>query len=264
MRNKHPRNCHIRVVCAVRATKQPGPGNMTAKSILAETHGFLSATIPGTRPVLLQKKQVDQANAANGRLLPTDQRAALSGIVGVRRPRQCRRERSDLTVIGADKLGLLGNVRLRRFQHIERRGWGPQIECRPADRQQAEVIVMSAGPSGWAGAAVAGFTKVVAGFVQSRGRPTCRIPRIETAGGGRNVEHRPMPERAGGCVGVLDDKDKAPGPRRHVRPRQWRRDIGAVTGVLRRYLSIRRDCRAGEHQRHDGLRIARVSLSGYR
>src|SRR5580704_19775706 len=57
---------------------------------------------------------------------------------------------------------------------------------------------MSADPSGWAGAAVAGFTKVVAGFVQSRGRPICRIACVETAGGGRNVEHRPMPERASG------------------------------------------------------------------
>src|ERR1700730_7326171 len=119
---------------------------------------------------------------------------------------------------------------------------------------------MSAGPSGWAGAAVAGFTKVVAGFVQSRGRPVCRIACVETAGGGRNFEHRPVPETAGGCGGVLDDKDEATPPRRHVRPRQWRRDIGAVTRVLRRYLSTWRDCRAGKHQRHDGLRIARVSL----
>jgi hypothetical protein len=30
---------------------------------LIEAHGFLSATIPGIRPVLLQKKQVDQADA---------------------------------------------------------------------------------------------------------------------------------------------------------------------------------------------------------
>jgi hypothetical protein len=36
---------------------------MTANSILVETHGFLIATIPGTRPVLLQQKQVDQADA---------------------------------------------------------------------------------------------------------------------------------------------------------------------------------------------------------
>jgi hypothetical protein len=28
-----------------------------------ETHGFLIETIPGIRPVLLQKKQVDQADA---------------------------------------------------------------------------------------------------------------------------------------------------------------------------------------------------------
>jgi hypothetical protein len=45
--------------------------------------GSITSTIPGIRPVLLQKKQVDQANATNGRLLPTDRRTALSGIVGV-------------------------------------------------------------------------------------------------------------------------------------------------------------------------------------
>jgi hypothetical protein len=47
----------------VRETRQSGPGNMTANSILVETDGFLIATIPGIRPVLVQKKQVDQANA---------------------------------------------------------------------------------------------------------------------------------------------------------------------------------------------------------
>jgi hypothetical protein len=36
---------------------------MTANSTLVETHGFLMATIPGIRPVLVQKKQVDQADA---------------------------------------------------------------------------------------------------------------------------------------------------------------------------------------------------------
>lgn len=36
---------------------------MRANSILVETHGFLIATIPGIRPVLLQKKQVDQVDA---------------------------------------------------------------------------------------------------------------------------------------------------------------------------------------------------------
>jgi hypothetical protein len=30
---------------------------------MIEAHGFLSATIPGIGPVLLQKKQVDQADA---------------------------------------------------------------------------------------------------------------------------------------------------------------------------------------------------------
>src|SRR5438270_13405297 len=101
------------------------------------------------------------------------------------------RNKSDLTVIGADKLGLLDNVRLRSPQHIERRGRGSQIECRPADRQQAEVVVMSAGPSGRTRAAVAGFAEVVARLVQCRGRPVCRIAGGETAGGGRNVEQRP-------------------------------------------------------------------------
>jgi hypothetical protein len=51
------------MLCAVRETRQPDPGNMTASHILIETHGFLIATIPGIRPVLVQKKQVDQANA---------------------------------------------------------------------------------------------------------------------------------------------------------------------------------------------------------
>jgi len=47
---------------------------MRANSILVETQGFLIATIPGIWPVLVQKKQVDQANAINGRLLPADGR----------------------------------------------------------------------------------------------------------------------------------------------------------------------------------------------
>jgi hypothetical protein len=62
------------MLCVACETRQSGPGNMTANSILVETHGFLIAAIPGIRPVLLQKKQVDQANAINGRLLPTDGR----------------------------------------------------------------------------------------------------------------------------------------------------------------------------------------------
>ena len=65
-------------------------------------------------------------------------------------------------MIGPDKLSLLDNVRLRSPQDIERCRRGPQIECRAADRQQAEVIMMRAGPSGWTGTAVAGFAKVVA------------------------------------------------------------------------------------------------------
>jgi hypothetical protein len=51
---------------------ESGPGNMSANSISVETYGFPIAIIPGIRPVLVQKKQVDQANAMNGRLLPTD------------------------------------------------------------------------------------------------------------------------------------------------------------------------------------------------
>jgi hypothetical protein len=46
-----------------RETRQSGPGNMRANSILVETHVFLITTIPGIRPVLLQYKQVDQVNA---------------------------------------------------------------------------------------------------------------------------------------------------------------------------------------------------------
>jgi hypothetical protein len=98
---------------------------MTAKSISVEAHGFLSATTPGIRPVLLQNKQADQANATNGRLL-TD------GALG--RPGG-RIRRSDLTVVGADKLSLLNDVGLRRPQDIERLRWGPQNEYWPADRQ---------------------------------------------------------------------------------------------------------------------------------
>jgi len=62
------------MLCAVRETRQSAPGNMRANSILVETQGFLIATIPGIWPVLVQKKQVDQANAINGRLLPADGR----------------------------------------------------------------------------------------------------------------------------------------------------------------------------------------------
>jgi hypothetical protein len=63
MRNKHPKNCHIRMLYAIRETRQSGQGNMRANSRLVETHGFLIKTMPGIRPVLLQKKQVDQADA---------------------------------------------------------------------------------------------------------------------------------------------------------------------------------------------------------
>ena len=62
MRNKSPENCHIRMLYAVHETGQSGPANMTANSVLVETHGILIATVPGIRPVLVQKKQVDQAN----------------------------------------------------------------------------------------------------------------------------------------------------------------------------------------------------------
>ena len=63
-RNKHAKNCQIRMLW-VRSvkTRQPGPGNMTPSSVLIETQGFLMATIPRIGPVLLQKKQVDQASA---------------------------------------------------------------------------------------------------------------------------------------------------------------------------------------------------------
>jgi hypothetical protein len=48
---------------------------MSANSTLVQTHDFLIATAPGIRPVLVQKKQVDQVNASNGRLLPGDRRS---------------------------------------------------------------------------------------------------------------------------------------------------------------------------------------------
>jgi hypothetical protein len=43
-----------------------------AISISVERICFLIATVPGIGPVLLQKKQVDQANASNGRLSAAD------------------------------------------------------------------------------------------------------------------------------------------------------------------------------------------------
>ena len=45
-----------------------------------------------------------------------------------------------LAVIGADEVGLLDHVGLRRSQHIGRGRCGAQIEGRPADRQQMEMI----------------------------------------------------------------------------------------------------------------------------
>jgi hypothetical protein len=42
---------------------------MWSKFGLIETHGFPMATIPGIRPVLVQKKQVDQANADQRRVV---------------------------------------------------------------------------------------------------------------------------------------------------------------------------------------------------
>jgi hypothetical protein len=47
---------------------------MTANSVSIETDDFVIATIAGNRPVLVQKKEVDQANGSNGRLLRTDRR----------------------------------------------------------------------------------------------------------------------------------------------------------------------------------------------
>jgi hypothetical protein len=42
---------------------------MTGSPILIETHGLLIATIPGIRPVLVQKKQVDQASATQRKVV---------------------------------------------------------------------------------------------------------------------------------------------------------------------------------------------------
>jgi hypothetical protein len=42
---------------------------MTASFILGETNRFQITTIPGIRPVLVQKKQVDQANADQRRVV---------------------------------------------------------------------------------------------------------------------------------------------------------------------------------------------------
>src|SRR6516164_6574135 len=111
-------------------------------------------------------------------------------------------------------------------------------------------------------AAIAGFPEVVACFVQTRGGPVRRVSRIETPRGARDVEYHPMPERSGWRVGVLEDEDQAAGLFRSAGPRQWRRNIGSITGVLRRDLAAGGDRRAGKHQRHGGLRIARVAFSG--
>ena len=53
---------------------------MTANSILVETHGFLIATIPGIRPDLFQKNQVDQASATQ-RQVVVDLAAELEGPI---------------------------------------------------------------------------------------------------------------------------------------------------------------------------------------
>jgi hypothetical protein len=95
-------------------------------------------------------KQVDQVNASNGRLLRPTGAAALVGIVGITRcphigARADAGGKVRLTVIVADTLGLLDDVRSSSPQHVERRGWGPQIECRAANRRQAEVILSSWG-----------------------------------------------------------------------------------------------------------------------
>jgi hypothetical protein len=61
-------------------------------------------------------------------LLPTDRRRPpLSGIIGMTfpAPAPMPARRSDLTVVGSDELSLLDDLRLRRFQHIERRRRGP-------------------------------------------------------------------------------------------------------------------------------------------
>jgi hypothetical protein len=54
MRNERPTNCHIRMVWAFREINNRSGQRGTC---------FLAATIPGIWPVLVQKKQVDQANA---------------------------------------------------------------------------------------------------------------------------------------------------------------------------------------------------------
>ena len=85
---------------AVRETRQSGPGNMTANDVSVEANHFLITTVPGIRPVLLQYKQVDQATATQ-RQVVADQQAVSAPMLA----RRC-----NLTVIGADKLGLLDNV----------------------------------------------------------------------------------------------------------------------------------------------------------
>ena len=106
MRNMRPINCHIRMLCPARETRQSGPGQDDGELYMVDRHGFLITTMSGIRPVLVQKKQVDQASANNGRLVPADQpRAALSGMT-YSAPAPMPAKRSDLTVTGADKLGL--------------------------------------------------------------------------------------------------------------------------------------------------------------
>src|SRR3954451_20059255 len=109
---------------------------MTASFMLVETIAFRSQLFRESGLFLSRRNRSIRPTRPNGQVVAgRPVRAALSAPMPARR--------SDLTVIGADKLGLLDDVRLRRFQHVERRGWGSQTECRSADRQRAEVIVMS-------------------------------------------------------------------------------------------------------------------------
>ena len=96
------------------------------------------------------------------------------------------------------------------------------------------MIVVDPMPLGRAGAAIAGFAEIIARLLETARWPLCGIAGSKTARPGRDIKGHPVPEHAGGGVRILDHEDEALGSIREVGPRQWRRNIGAVAGVLRR------------------------------
>src|ERR1700736_674577 len=115
------------------------------------------------------------------------------------------------------------------------------------------MVVVSAASLGWTGPAIARLAQIIARLVETGGRSVCRIAGVETMRCSGNVIDCPVAEHPGRCIGILDDQDEAPGSIGHPRPRQRRRDVGTVAGVLRQYLAAGWDCRAVKHQGHGRL-----------